>query len=60
MNVEVSDPGAPERADCGEPAYWARITRRNLLQIALGLAIVVARVVSRGTLDVQDAGLLEG
>ena len=32
----------------------------GLLQIALGLAIVVARVVSRGTLDVQDAGLLEG
>ncbi|MBB85019.1 MAG: hypothetical protein CL931_14520 [Deltaproteobacteria bacterium] len=32
----------------------------GLLQIALGLAIVVARVVRRGTLDVQDAGLLEG
>ena len=32
----------------------------GLLQVALGLAIVVARVVRRGTLDVQDAGLLEG
>lgn len=30
------------------------------IQIALGLAIVVARVVRRGTLDVQEAGLLEG
>ncbi len=32
----------------------------GLLQVALGIAIVVARVVRRGTLDVQDAGLLEG
>ena len=32
----------------------------GLLQVALGLALVVARVVRRGTLDVQDAGLLEG
>lgn len=32
----------------------------GLLQVALGVAIVVARVVRRGTLDVQDAGLLEG
>jgi len=30
------------------------------LQVALGLAIVVARVARRGTLDAQDAGLLEG
>ena len=30
------------------------------LQVALGLAIVVARISRRGTLDVQDAGLLEG
>lgn len=30
------------------------------LQVALGIAIVVARVVRRGSLDVQDAVLLEG
>ena len=30
------------------------------LQVALGLSIVVARVARRGTLDTQDAGLLEG
>jgi NADH:ubiquinone oxidoreductase subunit K len=30
------------------------------LQIALGLAIVVSRIARRGTLDAQDAGLLEG
>jgi NADH:ubiquinone oxidoreductase subunit K len=30
------------------------------LQVALGLAIVVARIARRGTLDAQDAGLLEG
>jgi NADH:ubiquinone oxidoreductase subunit K len=30
------------------------------LQVALGLSIVVARISRRGTLDAQDAGLLEG
>lgn len=30
------------------------------LQIALGLAVVVSRIARRGTLDAQDAGLLEG
>lgn len=30
------------------------------LQIAVGLAIVVARIERRGTLDADDAGLLEG
>ena len=30
------------------------------MQIATGLAIVVARIRRRGTLDVEDAGLLEG
>ena len=30
------------------------------LQIAVGLAIVVARIRRRGTLDADDAGLLEG
>ena len=30
------------------------------LQIVTGLAIVVARIARRGTLDAQDAGLLEG
>lgn len=30
------------------------------LQVAFGLAIVVARIARRGTLDAQDAGLLEG
>ena len=30
------------------------------LQLVLGLAIVVARVARRGTLDAQDAELLEG
>jgi len=30
------------------------------LQVALGLSIVIARVSRRGTLDAQDAGLLEG
>jgi NADH-quinone oxidoreductase subunit K len=30
------------------------------LQVALGLAIVVARIARHGTLDAQDAGLLEG
>jgi NADH:ubiquinone oxidoreductase subunit K len=30
------------------------------LEVALGLAIVVARIARRGTLDAQDAGLLEG
>ena len=30
------------------------------LQIAVGLGIVVARIKRRGTLDADDAGLLEG
>ncbi len=30
------------------------------LQVALGLSIVVARVARRGSLDAQEAGLLEG
>lgn len=30
------------------------------LQIAVGLSIVVARIERRGTLDADDAGLLEG
>ena len=30
------------------------------IQIAVGLAIVVARIARRGTLDADDAGLLEG
>jgi NADH-quinone oxidoreductase subunit K len=30
------------------------------MQIATGLAIVVSRIRRRGTLDVEDAGLLEG
>lgn len=30
------------------------------LQLALGLSIVVARIVRRGSVDVQEAGLLEG
>lgn len=30
------------------------------LQVALGLSLVLARVVRRGSLDAQDAGLLEG
>jgi NADH:ubiquinone oxidoreductase subunit K len=30
------------------------------LQVAVGLAIVVARIERRGTLDADDAGLLEG
>lgn len=30
------------------------------LQIAVGLSIVVARIRRRGTLDADDAGLLEG
>lgn len=30
------------------------------MQIATGLAIVVARIRRRGTLDAEDAGLLEG
>lgn len=30
------------------------------LQIALGLAIIVSRIARHGTLDAQDAGLLEG
>jgi NADH:ubiquinone oxidoreductase subunit K len=32
----------------------------SCLQIAVGLAIVVARIERRGTLDADDAGLLEG
>jgi NADH:ubiquinone oxidoreductase subunit K len=30
------------------------------LQAALGISIVVARIARRGSLDVQEAGLLEG
>lgn len=30
------------------------------LQVALGLSIVVARIARRGSLDAQEAGLLEG
>jgi NADH:ubiquinone oxidoreductase subunit K len=30
------------------------------LQLALGLSLVVARIARRGSLDVQDAALLEG
>jgi len=30
------------------------------LQVAVGLAVVVARIERRGTLDADDAGLLEG
>jgi NADH:ubiquinone oxidoreductase subunit K len=30
------------------------------LQAALGLTVVVARIARRGSLDVQEAGLLEG
>ncbi len=30
------------------------------LQVAVGLALVVARIERRGTLDADDAGLLEG
>ncbi len=30
------------------------------LQVVLGLSIVVARIARRGTIDAQDAGLLEG
>jgi NADH:ubiquinone oxidoreductase subunit K len=30
------------------------------LQVAVGLGIVVARIKRRGTLDADDAGLLEG
>ncbi len=30
------------------------------LQIAIGLGVVVSRIRSRGTLDADDAGLLEG
>ena len=30
------------------------------LEVALGLGIVVARIRRRGTLDADDAGLLEG
>jgi NADH:ubiquinone oxidoreductase subunit K len=32
----------------------------SALQVALGLAIVFARVARRGSLDANDAGLLEG
>lgn len=32
----------------------------GVIQIALGLAIIVSRIARRGTLDAQDAGLLEG
>lgn len=31
-----------------------------VLQVVLGLAIVYARIARRGSLDAQDAGLLEG
>jgi len=30
------------------------------IQVALGLSIIVSRIARRGTLDAQDAGLLEG
>ena len=30
------------------------------LQVALGLTLVVARVARRGSIDAQDAGMLEG
>ena len=32
----------------------------SCLQIAVGLSIIVARIERRGTLDADDAGLLEG
>ena len=32
----------------------------SCLQIAVGLSVIVARIERRGTLDADDAGLLEG
>ncbi len=36
------------------------IALAGCLQIAVGLSVVVARIERRGTLDADDAGLLEG
>ena len=50
--------GAESELGAGSLIFCAALV--GALQVALGLSIVVARVARRGSLDAQDAGLLEG
>lgn len=51
--------GNPENAAAGG-ALVLCVSVLFCLQTAIGLSIVVARIRRRGTLDADDAGLLEG
>ena len=50
--------GAEGELGAGSLIFCAALV--GALQVALGLSVVVARIVRRGSLDAQDAGLLEG
>lgn len=49
----------PENAAAGGALVFC-LAAMGFLQISVGLAIVVARIRRHGTLDADDAGLLEG
>ena len=50
--------GAPEDARGAALVLWLGIV--GFLELVVGLSIVLARIERRGTLDADDAGLLEG
>ena len=56
--MDTLRPGTEDELGAGSIIFCAALI--GALQVALGLSIVVARIARRGSLDAQDAGLLEG